>query len=294
MEQYKKTPTHRLFAAELAATTIRSQVGNRDDYVPNIFLTPTGANVNRVMLVGAAVEMDDIGKDAPFYRVRIADPTGAVFAYAGQYQPEAQNAISRLNVPCFVAVVGKVSHYTPESGGDTVVSLKVETIGTITAQQRDLQLSDAAHHTVRRLTEAVKDQKLLELYPGFDYKEFAQSIDHLLDHIIEGFQESPEKKPEPPKETRKKEEPKATKKNEKKLKQGSLKDEETPSNLSDSETLLLETIKTHGKDKPLTKETLKNVLVALGYSMLNVDAILESLKMKGYIIEPTNNSYKAV
>lgn len=308
MAEFKKSPTYRMLAAELAATTVKLQAGDRDQYMPNIYLSPTGAEVNRVMIVGAAVEKEDIGNDNPFYRVRVADPTGAVFAYAGQYQPEALDAINKLITPCFVAVVGKVSHYTPESGGDTIVSMKVESIAPITAQQRDLALADTAHHTAKRLLEALNNQKVLDAYPGFDFKAFAKSMDELLNQIIEGSQETQNQKPEPPKETQKKEEPKVKteaprkeekptapqgKKKEKPKAEAQRQEEELPE-LDDSAKMILGTIKTHARDKPISKETLNNVLVALGYSMLNVNAILDRLKASGVIIEPKVDHFKAV
>ncbi len=88
METFKRTPTIRMLAEEVRDTTIEIQSGG-DQYTPTVYLSPTGAEVNRVLIAGTAVEKEDVGSDNSFWRVRVADPTGEIFVYAGQYQPEA-------------------------------------------------------------------------------------------------------------------------------------------------------------------------------------------------------------
>ncbi len=126
-----------------------------------------------------------MGTDNSFWRVRVADPTGVVFVYAGQYQPEAAKAIQKLEVPCFVIVSGKLSHYTPEQGGETIVSVRAESISTVTLELRDHALADIAHHTVSRILDARKNEKVRDNYPNHDYSSFIQSITALLDQILE-------------------------------------------------------------------------------------------------------------
>jgi len=185
METFKRTPTIRMLAAEVTGTTVGLQSSQKDSYQPAIYLSPTGAEVNRVLIAGTAVEKEDVGTDNSYWRVRVADPTGVVFVYAGQYQPEAAKAIQKLEVPCFVIVSGKLSHYTPEQGGETIVSIRAESISTIALELRDHALADIAHHTVRRILEARKNEKVHENYPNHDYSSFVQSITVLLDQILE-------------------------------------------------------------------------------------------------------------
>lgn len=185
METFKRTPTIRMLAAEVTATIVGLQSGQKDSYQPAIYLSPTGAEVNRVLIAGTAVEKEDVGTDNPFWRVRVADPTGVVFVYAGQYQPEAAKAIQKLEVPCFVVVSGKLSQYTPEQGGETIVSVRAESISTVALDLRDHTLADIANHTVSRILEARKNEKVLENYPNHDYSSFIQSITALLDQILE-------------------------------------------------------------------------------------------------------------
>ncbi len=186
MESFKRTPTNRMLAAEVMDTTVELQSGgDKNQYLPAIYLSPTGAEVNRVLIAGTAVEKEDVGTDNSFWRVRIADPTGVIFVYAGQYQPEAAKAIQKLEVPCFVIVSGKLAHYNPERGGDTIISMRAESIAAVSIELRDLALADIAHHTVKRLLEARKNQKVQDNYPNYDYSTFIQSISTLLDQILE-------------------------------------------------------------------------------------------------------------
>lgn len=184
METFKKTPTIRMLAAEIRDTTVELQSGG-DQYAPTIYLSPTGAEVNRVLIAGTAVEKEDVGTDNSFWRVRVADPTGAIFVYAGQYQPEAAKIIQKLDTPCFVIVSGKLSHYAPGQRGDTIVSVRAESIASVSIESRDLALADIAHHTAKRLLEARKNQKVQENYPNYDYDTFIKSISSLLDQILE-------------------------------------------------------------------------------------------------------------
>lgn len=49
METFKRTPTIRMLAAEVIATIVGLQSGQKDSYQPAIYLGPTGAEVNRVL-----------------------------------------------------------------------------------------------------------------------------------------------------------------------------------------------------------------------------------------------------
>ncbi len=185
MELFRRTPTVRMLAAEIVDTTVELPTSkDRNQYAPVMYLSPTGAEVNRVLIAGTAVEKDDVGTDNSFWRLRVADPTGAIFVYAGQYQPEAAKAISKLDLPCFVIVSGKLAHYKPEIGG-TIVSVRAESIAPVSIEHRDLALADIAHHTLNRLPDAGKNEKVKENYPGYDFSTLVRSISALLDQILD-------------------------------------------------------------------------------------------------------------
>ncbi len=69
METFKRTPTIRMLAAEVMATTVELQSGQKDSYQPTIYLSPTGAEVNRVLIAGTAVEKEDVGTDNSFWQL---------------------------------------------------------------------------------------------------------------------------------------------------------------------------------------------------------------------------------
>ena len=115
---FERMKAMRLFAAELRATTIEVQKKGGDQYESQLYLTQTGLKASRVMIVGTATEIEDIGTDGSFYRMRVSDPTGVFFVTAGQYQPEAAQVMQALigKLPAFVTIVGKASLYTPKEG----------------------------------------------------------------------------------------------------------------------------------------------------------------------------------
>ncbi|MCZ7372687.1 MAG: DNA-binding protein, partial [Candidatus Methanoperedens sp.] len=95
----------RVFAHEFNRSSLHISEG--DERAPNYIITPTGVKCNRLFIVGVVTEVENIGKDNNLWRARIADPTGVFTMYAGQYQPEAAIFLSELNIPAYVAVVGK-------------------------------------------------------------------------------------------------------------------------------------------------------------------------------------------
>jgi uncharacterized protein len=164
---------HRVFAKELTAATV--ELRGEDERAPNFVLSPLGAKMNRVFLVGVLVEAEDMGQDGrEMWRGRISDPTGVVTIYAGEFQPEAMQVLSRLETPCFVAVSGKVRTYEPEPG-QLFISVRPETITKVDEATRDQSIIAAAEHTHARLRamEAVRSGE-------------ASSPEDLLNHGIPG------------------------------------------------------------------------------------------------------------
>lgn len=143
---------HRVFAKELSASSV--ELKGEDERSPNFVLSPLGAKMNRVFLVGVLVEAEDIGQDGrEMWRARISDPTGVFTVYAGEFQPEAMQALSRLEAPCFVAVTGKVRTYEPEPG-EMFISVRPESVTKVDEATRDQWVVAAAEHTHARLQAA--------------------------------------------------------------------------------------------------------------------------------------------
>ena len=149
--KFIRQPALRLFAAELSESkqTIIEHVEGRD-FDSHCQLTPTGVRARRVLMMGALVEIDNVGTSVEYLRGRIVDPTGAFNIYAGQFQPEAFLSLSNLPVPCFVAVVGKTNAYRPDEE-TTIISIRLETIVEIEAKTRDYWVKETAAKTVERI-----------------------------------------------------------------------------------------------------------------------------------------------
>jgi len=146
---FTREVAHRIFAAEFKEANLAVKEGS-DQYSPQYLITPTGAKVNRVFIVGTLTEKEDVGTDAEFWRGRIVDPTGAFFVTAGQYQPEAAQVLSRTTPPEFIAVIGKPSTYTTKEG-NVLTSIRAESMQVVDAATRDRWVVDAANHTTKRL-----------------------------------------------------------------------------------------------------------------------------------------------
>jgi RPA family protein len=151
MAGFSREVARRIFAEELRNSTLAFRDGDdQHQYAPQYLLTPTGARCNRVFLVGTLTERDDIGGDTEYWRGRVIDPTGSILVYAGQYQPEAAQALANIEPPAFVAVVGKPNLYQTEDGS-VIISVRVEAIQKVDEATRNRWIIDTAKRTKERL-----------------------------------------------------------------------------------------------------------------------------------------------
>jgi RPA family protein len=179
---FERMKAARLFAAELKATTVEVPKKGGDQYESQLYLTQTGAKAARVMVVGTATEIEDIGTDNNFYRMRVSDPTGVHFVTAGQYQPEAAKVMQELieRLPAFVAVIGKVSLYN-NGENTTLVSIRAEQVAIVDENVRDTWLLETAKATLDRLSalkaNPVLEQEVVAAYPTREnYKEIVKKV----------------------------------------------------------------------------------------------------------------------
>jgi RPA family protein len=149
-----------------------------DERAPVYALLPTGAHANRVFVVGTLTETEDIGEDSEYWRGRIVDPTGTFFTYAGQYQPEAANALRDLEPPAYVSVVGKPRTFETDDGGVNV-SVRPESISVVDADTRDRWVVETAERTLDRI-ETFED----------DENEYAAMARDHYDLPVETYEES--------------------------------------------------------------------------------------------------------
>jgi len=144
----------RVFAGEYNDAT--KDVSDGGERSPSYVVTPLGAKVNRLFVVGVLTDVENVATDdAPMWRARLQDPTGTYHVYAGQYQPEASAALAKMKPPAFVAVTGKSRLFTPESGG-TYTSVRPETVKPVDEALRDYWILDACRSLKKRL-EALRE-----------------------------------------------------------------------------------------------------------------------------------------
>jgi RPA family protein len=144
----RREVAYRLLAAEFDDADFSYSEGD-EERAPNYVVTPTGARVNRLFVVGVLTEVEQAGEDV--LRARVVDPTGAFVVYAGQYQPEAQTFFDRADPPAFVAVTGKARTFQPDDSDVVYTSVRPENVNEVTAETRDRWNVQVARQSVDRV-----------------------------------------------------------------------------------------------------------------------------------------------
>ncbi len=271
---FERLKAARLFAAEIKNTTIQVPKKSSDQYESQLYLTPTGAKTARIMFVGTATEIEDIGTDSSFFRMRVSDPTGVAFVTAGQYQPEAARLIQELmnKVPAFVAVIGKLSMYTNE--GTTLVSIRAEQIAIVDENVRNTWLLETAKATFDRIA-ALKacsdlEQEVAAAYPTKDdYKELVRKV--LMD-----MKNAPSMNPQAAPSAQKPasmEKPPAS-------------DPEKPVSEEDMKNFVEQKIISMNTGKGVKIETLSNPCKGAGMKVTQLETAIQGLMNEGRIYEP--------
>jgi RPA family protein len=140
-----------------------------EDRAPKFALLPTGERANRLFVVGALTEIEDIGTDSEFLRGRVVGPTGTFFIYAGQYQPDAMEMLRSIDTPEFVSVVGKPRTWERDDdddedeedgdeGGNLMTQLTPESITVVDRATRDRWVVETAEHTMERVVAFNEDE----------------------------------------------------------------------------------------------------------------------------------------
>lgn len=148
----------RVFAGEYNDSNLEvSEGGERS---PSFLVTPLGARINRLFVVGVLTDIENVGTEqGPMWRARITDPTGTFQVYAGQYQPMAAATLSKMKPPVFAAVAGKSRVYRPDEG-TTYVSIRPEIVKSVGEELRDYWVLESCHSLKRRLEAAREAYKM--------------------------------------------------------------------------------------------------------------------------------------
>ena len=177
----------RLFAAEYDDATLEYSEAD-EERAPNYVVTPTGARVNRLFVVGVLTEIESVTDDV--LRARVVDPSGAFVVYAGQYQPDAVAFLEDAAPPAYVALTGKARTYQPDGSERIFTSVRPEAINAVDAETRDRWTVQTAAQTVERvatmaatLERDTRGESLTEdlIEAGVDYG-LAAGIPLAIDH----------------------------------------------------------------------------------------------------------------
>ena len=117
-------------------------------------------------------ECEDIGIESPYFRARVADPTGVFFLYSGQYQPRATQFMSEIEIdlekPPIVAVIGKPNVYETEES--SITSIRPEDIQIVDRETMESWIVDCAKQTLKRIEEIELGEK----------EDFVRAKEHYL------------------------------------------------------------------------------------------------------------------
>ena len=144
----------RVFATELSSSSL--EIKATEEKSPSYVITPLGAKINRVLIAGVMTEKENIGSDEePMWKARIQDVSGSFFVNVGRFQPEASAAIADIEIPSFVAAVGRVRTYTTDDQR-VFVSVRPEHIVPIDESVRNEWILETAKSTWKRLKDTKK------------------------------------------------------------------------------------------------------------------------------------------
>ncbi len=153
----KRETAWRVFAGEYNDSTF--EIKGEGDMKPSYIVTPLGAKVNRLFIIGVLTDVENISEEGDLVRAHISDPTGIFTMYSGSYQKEITDIITKIEVPAFVAVVGKVRSYTPEDG-TILVSIRPEKILEVTSDIRDKWILETCKSTKDRIEAVFEAMKM--------------------------------------------------------------------------------------------------------------------------------------
>ncbi|HOB38997.1 MAG TPA: glycerol dehydrogenase [Methanomassiliicoccaceae archaeon] len=144
-----REPAWRVFASEFNASTLG--IKGEGEKAPSYVVTPLGAMVNRLFIVGILTDIQNLGTEQePYWRATVSDGTDRFYIYAGKYAPEASSALAKIEPPSFVAVIGKSRTYSSDEG-KFYVSVRAEKVLSVDEGIKDNWLLETIRATLRRI-----------------------------------------------------------------------------------------------------------------------------------------------
>lgn len=157
-----------------------AQLGSTGEYIPLLVLLSRFVDaIIAVSIVISTIMIKDTiaGSDTGRNALNSLETTGAVFVYAGQYQPAPARVLQEIEPHEYVSVVGKPRTYETDDGG-TNVAIRPESITVIEEATRYQWVVETAEQTLERVR-------------AFDQStnEFAQMAREHYDRPLEGVRE---------------------------------------------------------------------------------------------------------
>ncbi|HID25475.1 MAG TPA: hypothetical protein EYP23_03320 [Thermoplasmata archaeon] len=169
----KREVAWRVFAGEYNDST--AVIKGEGERVPSYVITPLGAKINRLFIVGVLTDVESLAENNELVRAHVSDPTGVFALYSGQFQPDVTKNLLDIEVPAFVAIVGKARTFEPEEGM-VYVSVRPETIYEVGPDARDRWTLETCK-SMRERIEAMKEGLKLSQPNVYDLKKLGYSRD---------------------------------------------------------------------------------------------------------------------
>lgn len=302
----KRELAWRVFAGEYNDSTVG--IKGTGEKTPSYVVTPLGSKVNRLFVIGVLTDVENTSEDGAFLRAHISDPTGVFTVYSGQFQQNATDQLLNIEVPAFVAVVGKARTYEPEEG-TLFVSIRPELVREVNAEARDRWILETCMRTKHRIGAIVEAMKMnepsvkdlrklgysrdlsegivtaLSNYGTVDVSKYLTLINESLQYITPGKEKFEDIQHEEKLELK---EQKKIKKEEKKSKEETV-DEDS----EETENIVLETIKEIEGKEGAAWDSIVEKCKKKGLDENTIDEALTSLMDKGFIFEPVLGTIKS-
>jgi len=283
------------------------EVKGTGEKTPSYIITPLGAKVNRLFIVGVLTDVENISERGELVRAHISDPTGVYTLYSGQYQQDATDALLAVEVPAFVAVLGKARTYKPEEGV-LYVSVRPEKIIEVNAEARDQWILETCESTKERI-EAVLEAIKMSQSNAYDLRKLGYSRDlsdgviaalknygnvdiekyiTLIQESLQYLKPSGEKLAFPVDNEAKEEKKSKTKKTKEAKKEEKTEEEES----EDAEDTVLKVIKEIEGENGASWDAVTKKCEKSGLGRDSVEEALNSLMDKGLIYEPVLGTIK--
>ncbi len=146
-----REPAWRVFSSEFNAS--KYYIKAKEPKMPSYIVTPLGAKISRIFVVGVLTEVRLLTDEV--VKARVADHTGAFYILAGRFNPDSRQILETVKVPQFLAVVGKVNVYRPNEEL-MYISIVPEKVKVVSEILRDYWIFDTARRLKIRI-EAMKE-----------------------------------------------------------------------------------------------------------------------------------------